>query len=223
MTPFQNPTIYIGSLRVDEPITVLTDLIFCVVCFYAFYKTYFITKIKAIKLYSLFFLTTGISTLIAALIGHAFLYRFGVDAKIYGWVLGIFSIAFSQFAALYHTKSILGEKLFKALLIAFFIEVLLGVIFTFYFWTFIVVIIHTTFAFLLVVTTLESIKYKKTKSVLSKYVIIGVGFMITAALCHLLKLGFGIWFNHLDVSHVFMILSVTSMYIGVKNFKKVKQ
>ena len=42
-----------------------------------------------------FFLTTGISTLIAALIGHAFLYHFGKDAKIYGWVLGIFSISFS--------------------------------------------------------------------------------------------------------------------------------
>ena len=28
MTPFQNPTIYIGDLRIDEPITTITDFLF---------------------------------------------------------------------------------------------------------------------------------------------------------------------------------------------------
>ena len=39
MTPFQNPTIHIGDLRIDEPITTLTDLLFIGVCFFAFFKT----------------------------------------------------------------------------------------------------------------------------------------------------------------------------------------
>jgi hypothetical protein len=222
MIPFQNPTIYIGGLQIDEPITVLTDLIFCAVCFYAYYKTKRISNIKAIKLYSLFFLTTGISTLIAALIGHAFLYHFGKDAKIFGWVLGIFSISFSLFAVLNHTKSIIGNKTYKTLLYFSYLEILVSLICTFCFWSFIVVIIHTTFSFLFMVVPLEYLKYKKTKSQLSLYMIYGVGFMLIAALCHLLKLGFGIWFNHLDVSHVFMTLSVYSMYFGVKNFKTIK-
>jgi hypothetical protein len=222
MIPFQNPTIYIGGLQIDEPITVLTDLIFCAVCFYAYYKTKRISNIKAIKLYSLFFLTTGISTLIAALIGHAFLYHFGKEAKIFGWVFGIFSISFSLFAVLNHTKSIIGNKTYKTLLYFSYLEILVSLICTFYFWSFIVVIIHTTFSFLFMVVPLEYLKYKKTKSQLSLYMIYGVGFMLIAALCHLLKLGFGIWFNHLDVSHVFMTLSVYSMYFGVKNFKTIK-
>ena len=222
MIPFQNPTIHIGGLRIDEPITVLTDLIFCAVCFYAYYKSKHISNIKAIKLYSLFFLTTGISTLIAALIGHAFLYHFGKDAKIYGWVLGIFSISFSLFAVLNHTKSIIGNKNYKTLRNLSYLEILFSLICTFYYWSFIVVIIHTTFSFLFMVVPLEYLKYKKTKSLLSLYIIYGVGFMLIAAFCHLLKLSFGIWFNHLDVSHVFMTLSVYSMYFGVKNFKTIK-
>jgi hypothetical protein len=222
MNSFQNPTIYIGGLRIDEPITVLTDLIFCAVCFYAYFKTINISNIKAIKLYSWFFLTTGLSTLLAALVGHAFLYHFGKEAKIYGWVLGIFSIAFSQFAALYHTKSLLGNKLFKTFFIISCLEILISLIATFYFWTFVVVIIHTTFSLLVVATSLEYFKYRKTKSLLSKYIIFGVGLALIASLCNLFKLGFGVWFNHFDVSHVFMTLSIYTMYFGVKNFKTIK-
>lgn len=220
MIPFQNPTIHIGGLRIDEPITALTDVIFCLVCFYAFVKTKSISTQTANKLYRYFFLTTGISTLIAAIIGHAFLYHFGKEAKIYGWTLGVFSISFAQFAALHNTKSIIQTKLFKTIFFILCLETIIAFLATFYFWTFIVVIIHTTFSLLIVATTLEYLNYKKNKSELSKYILYGVGFAIIASLCHLLKLGFGIWFNHLDVSHVFMTLSIYMMYLGVKKFNK---
>jgi hypothetical protein len=220
MTPFQNPSIYIGSLRIDEPITVLTDIIFCFVCFYAYTKTITFSSYIATKLYSYFFLTTGISTLVAAIIGHAFLYYFGKDAKIYGWTLGIFSISFAQFAALYNTKSILQIKLFKTIFFILCLEIIIALISTFYFWSFIVVIIHTTFSLLIVATSLEYLKYKNEKSELSKYIIIGVGVLVIASICHMLKLGFGKWFNHLDVSHVFMTLGIYSMYHGVKKYNK---
>lgn len=222
MIPFQNPTIYVGGLQIDEPITVLTDLIFCAVCFYAYFKTRGISSIRAIKLYSLFFLATGFSTMVAAIIGHAFLYHFGLQAKIYGWVLGIIAISFAQFAALFHTRSLLGNSLFKKLFIAFCIEVIISLIAVFYFWTFIVVIIHTAFALLLVVTSLEYQKFKKTKSELSKYMMIGVGISVIAVMCHLFKLAISNWFNHLDLSHVFMAISMYTMYYGVANFKTIK-
>ena len=220
MIPFQNPSIYIGDLRIDEPITALTDIIFCMVCFYAYSKTKPTSNYIATKLYSYFFLTTGISTLVAAIVGHAFLYYFGKDAKIYGWILGIFSISFAQFAALYNTKSIIQLKLFKTIFFILCLETIIAFFATFHFWTFIVVIIHTTFSLLIVATSLEYLKYKNEKSELSKYILIGVGVLIIASLCHILKLGFGKWFNHLDVSHVFMTIGIYSMYLGVKKYNK---
>jgi hypothetical protein len=220
MTPFQNPTIYIGSLRVDEPITTVTDLLFIGVCVYAFFKTAHLSSYRSVNLYRWFFLLTGLSTLVAALMGHAFLYYFGAQAKIYGWIFGIISISFSQFAALYHTRQMIPVKTFKLLLLLFGIETLVAFVLTFVFWTFIVVEIHTAFCLLLVCTTLETMYYKKTKSTLSLFMIYGVVALVVAVLCHVLKIAFSVWFNHADLSHIFMAISMYLMYKGVNSYNE---
>ena len=110
MIPFQNPDIYIGSLRVQEPVTVCTDLLVVCISVFAFIKTKSENQTRAITLYRWFFLTTGISTLISAIIGHAFFYCWDFNAKIIGWITSIISIGFAQFAALYHNQKIVAEK-----------------------------------------------------------------------------------------------------------------
>jgi len=216
MTPYQNPTIYLGNLRVDEPVTTLTDFLFIGICFYAFYKTKAFSGNKGINLYRWFFLLTGCSSLIAALIGHAFLYYFGWEAKIYGWVTGIISVSFAQFAALYHTRQSVSKSISKTLMVLNITEVVAAFILTFVIYSFTVVEIHTAYCLLINVTILESIHYKKTKAVFSKYMIYGVGFCVLAVLVHVFKLAISVWFNHLDLSHIFMALSMFTMYRGVK-------
>lgn len=223
MTPYQNPTIYLGGLRIDEPITTLTDFLFIAVCFYGFYKTKSFSIYKGVNLYRWFFLLTGFSSLIAALIGHAFLYYFGWEAKIYGWVTGIISISFAQFAALYHTRESIGESVFKTLKVINIIEVITAFILTFVVYSFVVVEIHTAYSLVINVTILEFIHYKKTKSLLSKYMLFGVGMAVLAVLCHVFKIAFSVWFNHLDLSHIFMTLSMYLMYKGVTLFQPLKK
>ncbi len=216
MTPFQNPTVNFGALRVDEPITTITDFLLCAVCFFAFFKTKSVSNNKAINLYRWFFLLTGISTMLAAILGHAFLYYFGMDAKMYGWLFGILSISFAQFAAMYHTRNVIGETVFKRLVILNTIEVLIAFVVVFMAWSFVVVEIHSAYGLLLNVTVLEYINYKKTKSQLSINLIYGVGIAVLAVLCHVFKIAMSVWFNHMDLSHVFMTLSMYVMYKGVK-------
>jgi hypothetical protein len=223
MIPFQNPTIYIGDLRVDEPITTITDLLFIGVCFIAFFKTKHVAHEKAANIYRWFFLLTGASTLVAALIGHAFLYHFGVESKIYGWITGIFGTCLAQFAALYHTRKTIGENVFKALLVVCYLEVIVAIILTFVVWSFVVVEVHSAFVLVLIVTILESIHYKKTKSALSLNMIYGVGIAVIAVLCHVFKLAYSVWFNHADLSHIFMALSMFMMYRGVAQFNPNKE
>jgi hypothetical protein len=223
MTPFQNPTIYLVDLRIDETITTLTDLLFIGVCFMAFFKTKHVAQEKGPNIYRWFFLLTGASTLVAALIGHAFLYHFGIEAKIYGWVTGIFGTCFAQFAALYHTRKTIGETVFKTLMVICILEVITAFICVFAFWSFVVVEIHSAFVLVLMVTVLESIHYKKTNSTLSLNMIYGVGIAVIAVLCHVLKLAYSVWFNHADLSHIFMALSMYMMYRGVAQFKPEKE
>jgi hypothetical protein len=218
MTPFQNPTIYIGELRIDEPITTLTDVVFCIVCFFAFFKTKYLAQNKAIYFYRWFFLLTGVSTLVAAIIGHAFLYYFGKDAKIYGWVLGIFGVSFAQFAALFHTRQSINRTFFNLLMIVCSLEIVLSFVLVFMVWSFVIIELHTAFSLVMIVTILEYIHYKKTTSQLSLYMMYGVGVAILAVLCHLLKIAFSIWFNHIDLSHLFMALSMYLMYKAIKKF-----
>ncbi len=222
MVPFQNPTIYIGDLRIDEPITTLTDMLFIGVCFFAFFKTKGISTDKAFILYRWFFLLTGISTIVATFIGHTFLYYFGQDAKIYGWFLGLFGTCLAQFAALYHTKNSISKTVFKALMIICSIEAIAAFVSVFAFWSFVVVEVHSAFGLILIVTILENIHYKKTKSQLSLFMMYGVGVAVLAVLCHVFKLAISVWFNHMDLSHVFMAISMYLMYKGVSLYQATK-
>ena len=215
MVPFQNPDIYIGSLKIQEPITVLTDVLVACVCVLAFIKTKTKGSTKGIQLYRWFFLTTGISTLASAIIGHAFLYQWDFNAKIYGWVTGIISIAFGQYAALYHTKETIGEKNFNMLFWINLFEVCLALCLVFVVFKFIVVEVHSAVGLVLGVTILEYCQYKKTRSILSKHMMIGVAIAVLAVLCHVFKLAISVWFNHLDLSHVIIAIAVYVMYKGV--------
>lgn len=219
MIPYQNPSIYPFGIRIDEPVTTLTDFLFTAVCVFAFVKTKHLSGNKGVNLYRWFFLLTGLSAFVSAVIGHAFLYYFGFEAKIYGWVTGILSASFAQFAALHHTRSSIGLKAFKLLQLANYLEIVFVTVLLFKVFSFVVVEIHTAYALVLNVVILESIHYKKTGSPLSKHMLIGVGIAVLAVFCHIFKLAISEWFNHLDLSHIFMCIGVYVMYRGVKHFK----
>jgi hypothetical protein len=219
MIPYQNPSITIGHLQIDEPITTLTDFLFIAVCVFAFVKTKHLSHYKGVNLYRWFFLLTGFSSFVAAIIGHAFLYYFGFEAKIYGWVTGIISVSFAQFAALHHTRSSISAGTFKVLQLANYLEIAFVTVLLFKVWSFTVVEIHTAYSLVLNVVILEGIHYRKTRSLLSKNMLIGVGIAVLAVMCHIFKLAISKWFNHLDLSHIFMAASMYMMYRGVASFK----
>lgn len=220
MVPFQNPSVYIGGLRIDEPITTLTDFLFAAVCLFAYFNTKEHSHLKGPNLYRWFFFGTGISALISALMGHAFLYRFGFGAKIIGWEANAIGASVAQFAAMYHARSSISEITFKRLLLINYLEVIAALVLTAIIFSFVVVEIHTAYGLLGMVTVLESIHYKKTRSVLSRNMLIGVGIAVLAVLVHIFKLAISVWFNHLDLSHIIMCIAMYMMYRGVKYNKE---
>lgn len=215
MIHLQNPSIDFFGLQIDEPVSTITDLIVAAVGIMGFFKTSSKQNEKHISYYRYFFLFTGVSTLFAAILGHAFNYRFGFEAKIPGWILGILGVGFAQLAVLYNTRDIIGNRFFKPLLIINYVEVISVLILIVVLRSFVLVEIHSAFGLLFMVTVLEIINYRKTKSPLSKNMVWGVVLAVTAVICHISKLAFSEWFNHLDISHLFMALSLYVMYKGV--------
>ncbi len=216
MVPFQNPDVYIGSLRVQEPVTVATDLLVVLTGLYVFFTTQSTEQNRYVKLYRYFFLVTSLSTFVSAVIGHAFLYRFDFSAKIYGWLLGTASIAFAQFASLYHAQQKIKSQTFVYLFWFNIIETLITYVLLFVVFKFVVVEIYSAIGLLLIVVPLELLYYKKTKSPLSKYVLIGIGVAVLSIICHVLKIAYSVWFNHMDLAHIIMAISVLTMGIGLK-------
>jgi hypothetical protein len=224
MNPWQNPSIELFGIRVDEPITTLTDIFVSAVGVIGFFMTAGSNNPKHITLYRYFFLVTAISTFVSSLIGHAFAYNFTLEAKIPGWLLAIAGVTFAQFAALFHCRSVLDEKWFKVMIIMSWIETVFALILVFVMVSFHAVEIHSVFTLLLTVTSLEAINFQRNGSILSRNMVFGVGFAAIAVMFHLTKIGISNWFNHLDISHVFMTVGMYLMCRGVYlEQRKIKQ
>lgn len=215
VNPLQNPSIELFGFRIDEPVTTITDIMVALVGIWGYFKIARAHNLKHVSVYAYFFLGTGISTFIAGILGHALLYRFGYEIKMVGWVLGILGTCFAQFGAVFHAKKYLSESSFKTLLWMCYAEVIIAMAILIVKPSFMVVICHTAFGLILMVTILESINYSKTKSHLSLMMIYGVGLAIAAIIFHTTKISISKWFNYLDISHVFLGLSLYVMIKGV--------
>lgn len=220
INPLQNPSIEICGLRIDEPVTMSTDIIVALIGILGYFKIVSKNNSTHVKLYSHFFLWMGFSTFIAGIVGHGFLYKFDGNGKMYGWVLGIIGTGFSQFAVIYHAKANINKVVFSSLLILSWIEVIAAMIVLFIVRTFVVVEIHAAFGLVGMVTILEAINYFKTRSQLSSNMIIGVGFTVVAIIIHSTRISISKWFNYLDISHVFLGIAVCIMIKGVLSEQK---
>ena len=63
------PSVNILNVRLDEPVTTLTDIIIAAICFYAFFRLIRISGKQHLYL-TYFFLILGTGTFLGGVIGH---------------------------------------------------------------------------------------------------------------------------------------------------------
>ncbi|MEM9888790.1 MAG: hypothetical protein AAF849_23040 [Bacteroidota bacterium] len=218
------PSIFLGNFRVDEPVTMLTDLVISVVCFYAFVqlgKQPSLSKSQGFLRY--YFLMMGFATTIGGIFGHGFLYFFGLNWKLPGWLTSMFAVTLIERASIEQTRSIIKPKLVKFMGIANLIELIIFVSLTFvtlFFRlldprdSFRFVEIHTAYGLLLIVLPLQAYVYWKTNNPGSRLFLIGIGFVILTAFIYYFQLAFSPWFNQHDLSHLFIALASWLFYRG---------
>ena len=240
---FEQPSIFPFGLRIDEPVTTITDLMVSFVCFYAFYKLNKIDVKNKVHLYlRYYFLSMGIATAIGGLIGHSFLYLFdaqwetpdgfvNIISKIFGenllkdianpwklpgWLTSMFSIALVERASIEYARPLIHKKVGTFFSWLNVIELLTFVTITFTTLNFFFVEIHSAYGLLLVVTSFNLTVFLKTRKKGSKLFLIAVGFSAIGALFFMNKWGFSPWCTHSDVSHTFMTFSAFYFYLGAK-------
>ncbi len=211
------PPIFLLDIRINEPVTMITDLMVSAVCFYAFFSLYKIPSPLKIRKYLIFyFLGMGISTFFGGIIGHGFLYAFSFEWKLPGWITSMLAVMILERATIEHASHVASRgavRFFKWMNI---IELLTFMTLTFVFVKFKFVEIHSAYGVMFVVGSYSLFTYLKTRSRASKIFLYGVGFAIVSSIIYLNQWSLDTWYNYLDASHTFMSVAAFILYRGAR-------
>lgn len=215
LVKFIQPSIEVLNIRIDEPITLITDLLLAAICFYAYFRIQRLDYTCRGKWYfKNYFLLLGLGAMTGGLFGHAFLYRLSDAWQLVSWILILGSVAFITHALLEVARPFVKKEIawiisrFNVLLFA------LALFFTLWSMAFSPVKYYTLFGMVVVVGSLCYYIYKKTGSkgtlILMGAVLLGV----ISAVIFSYEWGLSPWFNHNDISHVILSFSAYYMYKG---------
>lgn len=239
----QQPSIEIFNIRIDEPVTTLTDVFVSGICFFAFFTLNKIPVKNKVHLYlKYYFLSMGFATFIGGVIGHGFLYIFDAQWelppkfnefitnivgenktnlaanpwKLPGWLTSMFSVALVERASIEFARPIVKPGVAKFFSWLNIIELLTFATITFSTLNFFFVEVHTFYGFMIIVLSFNGYVFFKTKNQGSKLFLVAVGFAAIAALFFMNEWAISKWYNHYDLSHTFMAFSALFFLSGAK-------
>lgn len=212
---YKNPSIDVFGLRVDEPITMLTDVLVTVICWYAYWKLGKMDRKGSVHLLlRQYFLTMGMATLLGGLIGHSFNYALSIYWKIPGWYVSMFSVAFLERASIFHATPLIKPRL--ALFFAWLnvIELLFFLVTSVATMNFYFVMGHAAYGILIVTGGFQGYAYLRTRHEGSRLFLVGVFWATVGAVFFVNEWALSIWFNHMDIAHVLMGVACWYFYKG---------
>lgn len=205
------------GIRIDEPITTLTDLFVTAVCFYAFFRLRGIPNQSKMHTYlKIYFVSMGIATAVGGLVGHGFFYAFNYNMywKLPGWFTSMVSIAMLERASIEYARKLIKPRLGNFFAWLNIIELITFMVITFTTLNFFFVEVHSAYGLLVVTTSFNLYVYSKTRLPGSKNFLIAVGVSALSALIFMNEWGLHKWFNHFDISHIFMTVGAWFFYRG---------
>lgn len=215
---FEKTSIELYGILIQEPVTVLTDLLVSVVCFYAFVKlkpTY-----SGANLLRYYFLLMALTTVYGGLIGHAFIHHLSFGWKLPGWLLSMFSVALLERTAITRAQPLLSKNIGMFFSILNIVELLVLIVIVCLTFNFSFVEAHAAYGLLVVVFSFEAYIFRSTKSISSKLFMFAVGISTLAAVVHLAEFSMNRWFNYLDLSHVLMATAAYVFFLGGKELER---
>lgn len=219
-TDLSQPPLEIFGMTITEPIVTLTDLMITAVCFYAFIQLKKLNrKGKVHKYIRWYFGIMAIATLLGGLLGHAFQEQIDLAWKLPGWLISMLAVMAVERASIIHAKPILNEKLGKFLELANVVELLTFAVLAFSTLNFFFIQIHSAYGLGLVVLPIHFYVYWKTRNEGSRIFFLTVIFATLAAFFYTSKIGLNKWFNHLDLAHTVMAISMYLLYRGARKLE----
>ena len=211
-------SVEVAGVRIDEPMTALTDILIAGVCWTLWYRLKGFPKGDVVHtFYRLFFFMIGVATLLGGIFGHAFQYAVGVGWKLPGWITSMISVMLAERSAIMHTRPIMPKKIGNFFSVFNILELLTLITLTCITVDFFWVEFHAFYGFLFVVGAFEIYNYRKTHSKASRIILLSVFVSAMAATAQIAKITISPQFDNLALAHVLMCFSAIVLYTGVKN------
>ncbi len=207
-------SISIFNIRIDEPVTTLTDILVSVICFYAWHKLRKKAKGNQVTgLFTGFFFLMGIATLIGGVIGHAFLYALSFSWKLPGWLLSMVSINLLERAVIKYSDPLMNPAFSKFFSRFNVLELLVFAGLAFGTLNFEFVEVHSAYGIMVVVFGFALFNFFKGNREAEVMLLVGgVICALIAAVIFTMRLSIHQWFNYIDISHVFMAFTAVFFY-----------
>lgn len=211
------PSIEIFGLIIHEPVTALTDVLVAIICFVAYLKLNRLSPRGQVhNLFKYYFLSMAAATFLGGVVGHALLHYVPFYMKVPGWVVSMLSVALLERAVIQYSRKWTEPKIgafFSKLNIA---ELLIFLVLSLVTLNFQFVLVHAAYGMAIVVLGFASFVYYKERSLGSRQIITAVLISAIGAAFFVFQIGISKWFNHVDISHVFMMIASVYYYFGAK-------
>lgn len=222
-SPSGQPSIEIFGILIMEPMVTFTDLWITAVCVYAVIKLKKLNKQGKVHQYMRFYFgIMAVATFLGGFLGHAFQYAVGLEYKLPGWLISMLSVSSIERATIMHVQPVINKKFGTFLEIANVIELLVFAAITFGTLNFFFIQVHSAYGLGLIVMPLHFLAYWKTRNEGSRIIALSVLFACIAAYTYTSEVSLGIWFNHLDISHTVMAISLFFFYKGATKLEVLK-
>jgi hypothetical protein len=147
-------------------------------------------------------------------VGHGFIYALDFSWKLAGWLPAILSVLLLELAALEYARPFLNLTLIKALYGINIAVALAVTVFTIYHVDFKFVELHSAYGMLLMFLPLHVLIYKRSRHPGSRYMMYSVLILISTLLVFRIPIVLHTYFNHLDLAHMIICVTVLLMWRG---------
>ncbi|MEX0720566.1 MAG: hypothetical protein WD059_07850 [Balneolaceae bacterium] len=214
------PSIEIFDLTIMEPMVTFTDLWITAVCIYAVVKLKKLNmKGKVHRNMRWYFAIMALATFLGGILGHAFQYAVGYEWKLPGWLISMLSIMAIERATIIHAQPVINYRFGKILEVANIVELITFAVITFTTLNFFFIQVHSAYGLGLVVLPIHFLVYWRTRNEGSRIIFLSVIFATLSAVFYTSEIGLHTWFNHLDLAHTVMAISMYLFYRGARKLE----
>ncbi len=213
LSPSGQPSIELFGITIMEPVVTLTDFLITVVCLYAFFKLKKKNLPGKVHQYMRwYFSIMALATFLGGLLGHAFQAQVGLVWKLPGWLISMLAVSSIERATIMYAFPLLKRRFARFLEIANVIELIVFAVLTFGTLNFFFIQVHSAYGLGLIVLPIHFYIFMQTQNPGSRMICLSTLFATFAAFFYTSEIAPSIWFNHLDVAHTIMAISLFFFY-----------